>query len=237
MFTCSEAIGEDATAVFNMLSGYSEPLGWNKLALAPIWLRNKFLYLINREKEYALEGRDAYIIAKMNSLCDKKIIEALYDASAAGVKIRLIVRGICCLVPGIKDISDNIEVRSIVGTFLEHSRIFAFGNNGQEEIYMGSCDWMPRNLDRRVEIVFPVEDEKIKKELEHVLDLEFKDNVKAHILQPDGTYVKPDKRGKAQINSQMEFCIEATEKAALHKHEEKKSRVFIPAEPAEDIEE
>ena len=103
--------------------------------------------------------------------------------------------------------------------------------------YMGSADWMPRNLDRRVEIVFPVEDEKIKKELEHVLDLEFKDNVKAHILQPDGTYVKPDKRGKAQINSQMEFCIEATEKAALHKHEEKKSRVFIPAEPAEDIEE
>ena len=162
MFTCSEAIGEDATAVFNMLSGYSEPLGWNKLALAPIWLRNKFLYLINREKEYALEGRDAYIIAKMNSLCDKKIIEALYDASAAGVKIRLIVRGICCLVPGIKDISDNIEVRSIVGTFLEHSRIFAFGNNGQEEIYMGSCDWMPRNLDRRVEILFPVENKELK---------------------------------------------------------------------------
>ena len=108
---------------------------------------------------------------------------------------------------------------------------------GNPEIYMGSADWMPRNLDRRVEIVFPVEDEKIKKELEHVLDLEFKDNVKAHILQPDGTYVKPDKRGKAQINSQMEFCMEATEKAALHKHEEKKSRVFIPAEPAEDIEE
>ena len=237
MLTCAERIGEDATAVFNMLSGYSEPLFWNKLALAPLWLKDKFLHLIEREKNYALEGKKAHIIAKMNSLCDKDIIRALYEASAAGVKIELIVRGICCLKVGIPGVSENISVRSIVGNFLEHSRIFYFRNGGSDEIYMGSADWMPRNLDRRVEIVFPVEDEKIKKELEHVLDLEFKDNVKAHILQPDGTYVKPDKRGKAQINSQMEFCMEATEKAALHKHEEKKSRVFIPAEPAEDIEE
>jgi len=130
-------------------------------------------------------------------------------------------------------------VRSIVGNFLEHSRIFYFKNGESDEIYMGSADWMPRNLDRRVEIVFPVEDERIKDEIKHVLDLEFRDNVKAHILQPDGTYEKTDRRGKVQINSQMEFCREATEKARALKKKEKheNSRVFIPAEPAEDIEE
>ena len=237
IFTCDERFGEDATAVFNMLSGYSEPKSWNKLIVAPIWMKDRFLSLIEREAENAKKGLPALIRAKMNSLCDPKIIAGLYYASSCGVQVELLVRGICCLKVGVPGISENIHVRSIVGEFLEHSRIFYFENGGNPEIYMGSADWMPRNLDRRVEIVFPVEDEKIKKELEHVLDLEFKDNVKAHILQSDGTYVKPDKRGKAQINSQMEFCIEATEKAALHKHEEKKSRVFIPAEPAEDIEE
>ena len=237
IFTCDERFGEDATAVFNMLSGYSEPKSWNKLIVAPIWMKDRFLSLIEREAENAKKGLPALIRAKMNSLCDPKIIAGLYYASSCGVQVELLVRGICCLKVGVPGISENIHVRSIVGEFLEHSRIFYFENGGNPEIYMGSADWMPRNLDRRVEIVFPVEDEKIKKELEHVLDLEFKDNVKAHILQPDGTYVKPDKRGKAQINSQMEFCIEATEKAALHKHEEKKSRVFIPAEPAEDIKE
>ena len=237
IFTCDERFGEDATAVFNMLSGYSEPKSWNKLIVAPIWMKDRFLSLIEREAENAKKGLPALIRAKMNSLCDPKIIAGLYYASSCGVQVELLVRGICCLKVGVPGISENIHVRSIVGEFLEHSRIFYFENGGNPEIYMGSADWMPRNLDRRVEIVFPVEDEKIKKELEHVLDLEFKDNVKAHILQPDGTYVKPDKRGKAQINSQMEFCMEATEKAALHKHEEKKSRVFIPAEPAEDIKE
>ena len=223
IFTCDERFGEDATAVFNMLSGYSEPKSWNKLIVAPIWMKDRFLSLIEREAENAKKGLPALIRAKMNSLCDPKIIAGLYYASSCGVQVELLVRGICCLKVGVPGISENIHVRSIVGEFLEHSRIFYFENGGNPEIYMGS--------------VFPVEDEKIKKELEHVLDLEFKDNVKAHILQPDGTYVKPDKRGKAQINSQMEFCMEATEKAALHKHEEKKSRVFIPAEPAEDIEE
>lgn len=172
----------------------------------------------------------------MNSLCDPKIMAALYYASSCGVQVELLVRGICCLKVGLPGISENIHVRSIVGEFLEHSRIFYFENGGNPEIYMGSADWMPRNLDRRVEIVFPVEDEKIKKELEHVLDLEFRDNVKAHILQPDGIYVKPDKRGKVQLNSQMEFCMEATERAVQQKHETKKSRVFVPAEPAEDTE-
>ena len=145
-------------------------------------------------------------MAKMNSLCDPVIIEALYYASSCGVHIDLLVRGICCLRVGIPEVSENIHVRSIVGDFLEHSRIFYFFNAGSEEVYMGSADWMPRNLDRRVEIVFPVEDEEIKKEAIHILELEFKDNVKAHILQPDGTYTKQDKRGKVLVNSQMEFC-------------------------------
>ena len=237
IFTCDERFGEDATAVFNMLSGYSEPKRWNKLIVAPIWMKDRFLSLIEREAENAKKGLPAQIRAKMNSLCDPKIMAGLYYASSCGVQVELLVRGICCLKVGIPGVSENIQVRSIVGEFLEHSRIFYFENGGNPEIYMGSADWMPRNMDRRVEIVFPVEDEKIKKELEHVLDLEFRDNVKAHLLQPDGTYVKPDKRGKTQINSQMEFCMEATEKASLHKHEEKKSRVFIPAEPAEDVEE
>ena len=238
IFTCNEAIGEDATAVFNMLSGYSEPLSWNELVLAPIWLRTRFMRLIARETKHAREGKPARIVAKMNSLCDEGIIAALYEASAAGVEIELIVRGICCLKVGIPGISENIHVRSIVGNFLEHSRIFFFLNDGEEELYMGSADWMPRNLDRRVEIVFPVEDEKIKKEIEHVLDLEFRDNVKAHLLKPDGTYEKQDKRGKVLINSQMEFCDEAQKKARKQKKAEKNhSRVFVPAEPVKDPEE
>ena len=239
IFTCDERFGEDATAVFNMLSGYSEPKNWNRLIVAPIWMKDRFLKLIEREAEHAKKGMPAMIVAKMNSLCDPKIIAALYHASSCGVQIYLLIRGICCLRVGIPGVSENIHVRSIVGNFLEHSRIFYFHNNGSDEIYMGSADWMPRNLDRRVEIVFPVEDEQIKNEIKHVLDLEFRDNVKAHILQPDGTYEKQDKRGKLLINSQMEFCREATEKAEALKKKEKheNSRVFIPAEPAEDVEE
>lgn len=232
IFTCNEAIGEDATAVFNMLSGYSEPLSWNELVLAPIWLRTRFMRLIARETKHAREGKPARIVAKMNSLCDEGIIAALYEASAAGVEIELIVRGICCLKVGIPGISENIHVRSIVGNFLEHSRIFFFLNDGEEELYMGSADWMPRNLEKRVEIVFPVEDEQIKKEVMHILDIQMKDNVKASILQADGTYTKPDKRGKTLVNSQEYFCREATERAEKPKEQEN-SRVFVPAEPVE----
>ena len=237
IFTCDERFGEDATAVFNMLSGYSEPKKWNRLIVAPIWMKDRFVQMIEREAEHAKQGKPAEITAKMNSLCDPAIIAALYYASSCGVQINLLVRGICCLRTGIPGISENIQVRSIVGEFLEHSRIFYFKNDGIDEIYMGSADWMPRNLDRRVEIVFPVEDENIKKEILHVLDLEFRDNVKAHILQPDGTYEKQDKRGKMLVNSQMEFCKEAQQKAKKQKREEKKhTRVFIPAEPVADPE-
>lgn len=230
LLTCSEAIGEDATAVFNMLSGYSEPLSWNRLVVAPIWLRKKFLKLISRETKNAKEGGEGKIIAKMNSLCDKEIIAALYEASAAGVQIDLIVRGICCLKVGIPEISENIRVRSIVGNFLEHSRIFYFYNNGQPEFYMGSADWMPRNLDRRVEILFPVEDEEIQKSVYHILEVELADNVKAHILNKDGEYEKIDKRGKVLVNSQDQFCKEAKVKKTKEQGVYQE-RVFIPAEP------
>lgn len=215
MFTCKQPYGEDATAVFNMLSGYSEPLAWNKLSLAPLWLRDKFLSLIAREEENASKGRPGKIIAKMNSLCDADIIEALYRASNAGVEIHLIVRGICCLRAGIPGMSENIHIRSIIGTFLEHSRIFYFENNGNPEYYMGSADWMPRNLDKRVEILFPVEAPELQAEIKHILDIQLADTKKAHILMPDGTYEKVDQRGKTPLNSQMYFCEQAKQKDNL----------------------
>ncbi|MCI9429372.1 MAG: RNA degradosome polyphosphate kinase [Lachnospiraceae bacterium] len=227
LLTCSESIGEDATAVFNMLSGYSEPLSWNKLSLAPLWLKDKFLSLIQRETEYARRGRKAKMIAKVNSLCDRDIIAALYEASSAGVKIHLIVRGICCLRVGIPGVSENIKVRSIVGNFLEHSRIFYFENDGEPEIYMGSADWMPRNLERRVEILFPVEKEELKQRVIHILDLQLKDTVKANVLTKDNVYEKVDKRGKEHLDSQEEFCREAIEQGEKHVTAYS-SRTFIP---------
>ena len=227
ILTCNEAIGEDATAVFNMLSGYSEPLSWNHLALAPLWLKDKFLYLINREKDNAKQNRPAHIIAKMNSLCDPDVIRALYEAAAAGVKIDLIVRGICCLRTGVEGTNDNISVRSIVGNFLEHARIFYFENGGNPELYMGSADWMPRNLERRVEILFPVLNPELKEKVWHILDVQMRDTVKAQLLKPDGTYEKVDKRGKVLCNAQEEFCKEYM--AAAHKHKnEQQARVFKP---------
>ena len=232
LMTCNPQIGEDATAVFNMLSGYSEPLHWNKLVMAPIWLRARFLRLIRRETKNAENGKTAHIMAKMNSLCDKEIIAALYEASCAGVKTELIVRGICSLKAGVPGLSENITVHSIVGNFLEHARIFYFENDNSPEIYMGSADWMPRNLDRRVEIMFPVEDEMLQEQILHVLKVQFQDNVKAHILKADGTYEKPDKRGKVLVNSQELFCEEAIQnvKAELGKSDPVGSRVFLPTE-------
>lgn len=228
ILTASDAIGEDATAVFNMLSGYSEPASWNKLAVAPIWLKNTVLDLIRRESENAKAGKQAHIIAKMNSLCDAKVMEALYEASNAGVKIELIVRGICCLRAGVPGLSENITVRSIVGDFLEHARILYCYNDGFEEIYMGSADWMPRNLDKRVEIMFPVEDPEAKEQAKHILDVQLADTLKAYLLQPDGTYVKQDLRGKEKICAQDTFCKEAVEKAKKEKASMEDKRVFEP---------
>ena len=228
LLTCRKAIGEDATAVFNMLSGYSEPAFWNKLAIAPIRLRDRFTQLINREKEFAKKGKKAFIRAKMNSLCDAGIISSLYEAAAAGVKIELVVRGICCLKTGMPGISENITVRSIVGDFLEHSRIFHFYNNGFEEVYMGSAGWMPRNLDKRVEILFPVEDDALKAEVIHILDIQLADNEKARILQKNGTYRRAAKGGHAKLNSQKYFCEEAKRAQKERKKQNKNTHTSEP---------
>ncbi|MCR5590098.1 MAG: RNA degradosome polyphosphate kinase [Lachnospiraceae bacterium] len=229
LLTCAEQIGEDATAVFNMLSGYSEPLYWNRLSLAPLWLKDRFIHLIEREAANAREGKKSHIIAKVNSICDKEVIQALYNASCAGVRIELIVRGICCLKPGIRDVSENITVRSIVGDFLEHSRIFYFENAGNCEVYCGSSDWMPRNLLRRVEIMFPILDERLKNKVISILATLLADTVKARVELPDGTYERTDKRGRDLLSAQEQFCENAAESVAV-KDPVANSRVFIPIE-------
>ena len=229
LLTCSEQIGEDATAVFNMLSGYSEPLYWNRLSLAPLWLKDRFLHLIGREAKNAAAGKRSHIIAKVNSICDKEVIQALYEASCAGVKIELIVRGICCLKPGIKGISENISVRSIVGDFLEHSRIFYFENAGNSEVYCGSSDWMPRNLLKRVEILFPILDEGLKERVIYILETLLADTVKARVEKTDGTYERIERSGRELVCAQDTFCEWA---AQLVEGEDtaESSRVFIPIE-------
>ncbi len=234
LLTCAQAIGEDATAVFNMLSGYSEPPSWKKLHLAPLWLRDTLVRLIRREAENARNKKPAHIIAKMNSLCDREIIAELYAASAAGVKIELIVRGICCLKTGIPGVSENITVRSIVGQFLEHSRIFYFENASAPKLFMGSADWMPRNLDKRVEIMFPVEDPKLKEEVIHILNVQLADTVKAHILSSDGVYERQDLRGKQRFISQEYFMQEAWQKVKPEDNPVK-SRVFVPEMGVDDM--
>ena len=201
----------DAIAFFNMLSGYSKPQGFNKLIVAPIWMKDTFIKKIEDLTCESLKGKKTRIVAKMNSLSDKDIIPALYRASMAGVSIDLIVRGICCLKPGIKGVSDNIKVRSIIGNFLEHARVFCFAVEEEEEIYLGSADWMYRNLEKRVEIVFPVEDENIKSEIRHYLDLQLSDNMKSHILDCEGEYKKVKNRGKDKISAQDILSKEAWE--------------------------
>ncbi len=205
MFTCREEYGVDASSLFNVLTGYSFPPEYNKFIVAPNGMRTFFENMILQETQNAKLGLSASITAKVNSLVDPQIISMLYDASNAGVKVQLIVRGICCLVPNVKGFSENIKVVSIVGQLLEHSRIFIFENNGNPLYYMGSADWMPRNLDRRVELVFPVEDEDIKKRVQGVIDVSFKDTVNARRQLNDTTYKPVEKRGKKRLNSQKYF--------------------------------
>ncbi|USG64684.1 RNA degradosome polyphosphate kinase [Brevibacillus ruminantium] len=209
MLTAREEFGIDASHFFNHLSGYSHPPAWKMIATAPVGLRETFLRLIQRERDKSLAGVPARIIAKMNSLTDKQIIEALYEASCAGVKIDLIVRGICCLRPGIPGVSENIRVISIIGRFLEHSRIFCFGSDGDEAIFCSSADWMTRNMVARVEILFPVLQEDLKKRILHMLDVMLKDNAKSHLLQPDGTYQRILSDDPFPLNSQDTFWEEA----------------------------
>lgn len=187
-FTCSEDIAEDLTKLFNRITGFAPDARYRKLLVAPEYLRPQLMALIHREIQHARSGKPAHIIAKMNSLTDKRIIAALYEASQAGVKIELIVRGICCLRPGLPEVSENITVRSIVGRFLEHARVFWFANDGDAEVYMGSADWMERNLNRRVEQIFPVEDKDWLHLLKNMLDLQLADNTSARILHGAGNW-------------------------------------------------
>jgi polyphosphate kinase len=190
LFTCQEEIGADITDLFNFLTGYSRQKSYRELLVAPVNMRDRFLALINREIENAKNGFTGRIVAKINSLVDPQIIATLYEASRAGVQIDLIVRGVCCLRPGLKDISDNIRVVSIIGRFLEHSRIYYFYNNGEEEIYIGSADWMRRNLDRRVEVITPIKDPDIAKDLQEILGIMLADNRQAWELQANGSYIQ-----------------------------------------------
>jgi polyphosphate kinase len=205
MFTCREEYGVDASSLFNVLTGYSLPPEYNKFIVAPNGMRTFFEGMILQETENAKQGLPAAITVKVNSLVDPQIISLLYDASNAGVKINLIVRGICCLVPNVKGYSENIKVISVVGQLLEHSRIFIFENNGCPLYYMGSADWMPRNLDKRVELVFPVEDENLKARVQQVVDVMFKDTTNARKQQNDTTYVKVERRGKKSLSCQKYF--------------------------------
>lgn len=209
IFTCRDSFGADISALFNFLTGYSMVPTWKKIETAPFSLRLFFDRMIENEIEQVKQGGKGRIIAKMNSLADKEIINMLYKASAAGVEIVLIVRGICCLRSGISGLSENIVVISIVGKFLEHSRIYYFENGGQPKIYLSSADLMTRNLDRRVEIAFPVEQERLKRRLIEILKISMEDTVKVRIQRKDGTYAKIDKRGKPQVQSQMVFYEKA----------------------------
>ncbi len=207
LLTADEGIGADATNLFNFLTGYSQQSKYHRLAVAPLNLREHFTQMIRREKANKEAGKEARIVAKVNGLTDMLLIEELYAASQAGVEIDLIVRGICSLRPGVKELSPTIKVRSIVGRFLEHSRIFYFANGGAEDIYVGSADWMRRNIDRRVEVVFPVLDEEIRNYIrESVIGAYLRDNVNASMLRPDGNYRKISAGNGEPFDSQMSFA-------------------------------
>jgi polyphosphate kinase len=205
LFTCREPYGIDASSLFNVLTGYSRPPEYNRFLMAPSGLRTFFTEMIQKEIEYAKKSLPCGITAKVNSLVDPEIIRLLYQASGAGVPIRLIVRGICCLVPHKEGFSENISVRSIVGRFLEHSRIFIFENAGNPKVFLGSADWIPRNLDRRVELVFPIEDELLRDRVIRIVELLLNDNKNAREMHPDGTYTRVNRRGKTPLSCQDEL--------------------------------
>jgi len=214
MMTCDPAIGADCTDLFNFLTGYSAKSSYRKLLVAPATLRHGFEKLIEREIEHQRNGRGGHLILKMNALVDRKMIQLLYQASQAGVKVDLLVRGICCLRPGLPGVSENIQVTSIVGRFLEHSRIFYFRNGGEEEVYLGSADLMPRNLNRRVEVDFPVQDKALIRLIrDEVLQTYMKEQAKARHMSSDGKYVRdPNFQKKNAFNTQEALIVRATKR-------------------------
>ncbi len=210
LLSCRDDLGADLTDLFNYLTGHAKQRSYRKLLVAPFSLRNRMVEMIHREADHARRGGSGRIVAKMNALVDPTIITALYEASQAGVQIDLIIRGICCLRPGVAGVSDNIRVMSIVGRLLEHSRIFYFFNDGEEQIFIGSADWMPRNLDRRVEAVVPVEDPALAKELQEILGIMLADNRQAWDMQPDGSYIqRQPPAGTQPLSSQQTFTTMA----------------------------
>lgn len=216
LLSCREDLGADLTELFNYLTGYSCQFSYRKLLTSPTSLRDRLAAMIQREIEHCQQGKPGRITAKMNSLVDAQLIHKLYEASQAGVSVDLIIRGICCLRPGVKGVSENIRVISIVGRYLEHARIFRFYNNGQEEIYIGSADWMPRNLDRRVEAVVPVEDAALIKELQAILAIQLADNRHAWDLQPDGSYIqRRPTEAEPEQDAQTVFMRQAEKGASL----------------------
>ncbi len=214
MMTCDPQIGADCTDLFNFLTGYSAKSSYRKLLVSPVTLRKGIELLIQREIDHQKSGRGGHLIFKMNALVDKKMIELLYQASQAGVKVQLLVRGICCLIPGIAGISDNITVTSIVGRFLEHSRIFYYRNGGNEEVYLGSADLMPRNLNRRVEVDFPVQDKNLIRFVrDEILATNLKEQAKARHMNSEGKYVRdPNFDKKNAFNSQEVFLARAAKR-------------------------
>lgn len=227
ILTSNTLIGIDASAFFNLLSGYSDLPQWNKLAVAPLNLRQRIYEEIDQEIDWARKGKKALIIAKMNSLLDKKVIARLYEASQAGVRIQLIVRGICVLRPGVPGLSEHIEVHSIVGRYLEHSRLFYFYNNGKEDVFISSADWMPRNLNERVELMIPVEYPPHKERVKGILNLYFHDNVKAYAMNGDGTYrYLADTRRGEPIHAQAMLQKEAEDHTRQLKKKDIKTRVL-----------
>lgn len=231
LFTCNEEIGEDASALFNLLTGYSAPPRWNRLIVAPLGLHEAVLGLIARETEHARAERPARITAKMNSLVDADVIAALYSASQAGVEIDLLVRGICCLRPGVKGVSERIRVHAVLDRFLEHSRIFHFGNGGSDEVYLSSADWMPRNFRRRVEVMWPVLDETLKRRvIDEILGTMRADTAKGWLLEASGGYARAVPAGDDKpLRSQYRFMEVARERA--RETEKVVSRQLAPAPP------
>ena len=233
LFTCNSQFGADASSLFNVITGYSRPPEYQHFVVAPHGMRSFFVRRIKEETENAKKGLPCGITAKVNSLVDPEIIGLLYQASQAGVPVKLVVRGICCLIPGLPGVSENITVISIVGQLLEHSRIFRFENAGDSKIYMGSADWMPRNLDRRVELVFPIEEEDLKQRAFEILDTFLQDNTNARMMLPDTTYKHVDRRGKTAFSCQLTFYRRAQDRLKELQRVEKDSPL-IPIHSAED---
>jgi polyphosphate kinase len=233
LMTADRDVTADVAALFNLLTGYSEAVGWSVLTVEPGRLKQRFIDLIDREVQASTPDRPGLIMAKVNSLQDAEICRALVRASQGGVKVLLNIRGVCCLRPGLPQFTENVEVRSIIDRYLEHARLFYFQNGGHEEVYMSSADWMHRNLERRVETIFPITDETQRRRLIGILKTYFEDNVKARRLLADGTYEKVPQQGP-RVRAQERFYREAVATARAAERAELAELRFRPLTPPKE---